>query len=40
MKKIKEIQTKGGIYKIKAMKNFIYASIGNTLFISKFFINL
>ena len=35
MKKIKEIQTKGGIYKIKAMKNFIYASIGNTLFIYK-----
>ena len=35
MKKIKEIQTRGGIYKIKAMKNFIYASIGNTLFIYK-----
>ena len=35
MKKIKEIQTKGGIYKIKALKNCIYASIGNTLFIYK-----
>ena len=35
MKKIKETQTKGGIYKIKAMKNIIYASIGNTLFIYK-----
>jgi len=40
MKKIKEIQTKGGIYKIKAMKNFIYASIGNTLFIYKLIKNL
>ena len=35
MKKIKEIQTKGGIYRIKALKNIIYASIGNTLFIYK-----
>ena len=35
MNKIKEIQTKGGIYKIKAFKNIIYASIGNTLFIYK-----
>ena len=35
MKKIKELQTKGGIYKIKAMKNIIYTSIGNTLFIYK-----
>lgn len=35
MKKKKEIQTKGGIYRIKALKNIIYASIGNTLFIYK-----
>jgi hypothetical protein len=35
MKKIKEVQTKGGIYKIKALKNSIYASVGNTLFIYK-----
>jgi hypothetical protein len=35
MKKIKETQTKGGIYKIKALKNSIYASVGNTLFIYK-----
>ena len=35
MKKIKEMQTNGGIYRIKAMKNIIYASIGNTLFIYK-----
>ena len=35
MKKIKEIQIKGGIYRIKALKNIIYASIGNTLFIYK-----
>ena len=35
MNKIKEIATKGGIYKIKAFKNCIYASIGNTLLIYK-----
>ena len=32
-KKMKETQTKGGIYKIKALKNSIYASVGNTLLI-------
>ena len=35
MKKLKETQTKGGVYKIKALKDIIYASIGNTLFIYK-----
>ena len=35
MKKIKETQTKGGVYKIKALKDIIYASIGNTLLIYK-----
>ena len=35
MKKIKEIQTDGGIYKIKGFKNMIYASIGNTFLIYK-----
>ena len=35
MKKIKEVETKGGIYKIRAYKNIIYASIGNTLLIYK-----
>jgi len=39
MKIIKETETKGGIYKIRAYKDIIYASIGNTLLIYKFFKN-
>ena len=35
MKKIKEIETKGGIYKVRAYKNIVYASIGNILLIYK-----
>ena len=35
MKKIKEIETKGGVYKIRAYKNIVYASIGNILLIYK-----
>ena len=35
MKKIKEVETKGGVYKIRAYKNIVYTSIGNTLLIYK-----
>ena len=35
MKKLKEIETKGGIYKVKAYKNIIYASVGNVFLIYK-----
>ena len=35
MKKIKEVETKGGVYRIKAYKNIVYASIGNILLIYK-----
>jgi hypothetical protein len=40
MKKIKEIEIKGGVYKIRAYKNIIYVSIGNTLLIYKMNKNL
>jgi len=33
MKKLKEIEVKGGVYKIRAYKNIIYVSVGNTLLI-------
>ena len=35
MKKLKEIETRGGIYKVRAYKNIIYASIGNIFLIYK-----
>ena len=33
MKKVNEIETKGGVYKVKACKNILYVGIGNTLYI-------
>jgi hypothetical protein len=35
MKKIKEIETMGGVYKVRAYKNIVYVSIGNILLIYK-----
>ena len=35
MKKLKETETRGGIYKVRAYKNIIYASIGNIFLIYK-----
>lgn len=35
IKKLNEIETKGGVYKVKSCKNIIYACIGNILYIYK-----